>query len=53
MEYINWSFLSLNLISLYRHTLISKYVSFAKTENILQVIHKFISCLTEEIVEFR
>ena len=35
MEYINWSFLSLNLISSYRDALSSKYVSFATTENIL------------------
>lgn len=33
MEYINWSFLSLNLISLYRDALSSNYVFFAKTEN--------------------
>jgi hypothetical protein len=35
MEYINWRFLSSNLISLYREALSSKYVYFARTENVL------------------
>jgi hypothetical protein len=33
MKYINWGFLSLNLISLYRYAPSSRYVFFAKTKN--------------------